>query len=76
MPVEFAVIYLRYTFVKYFGDTRIYVRELGNKSFQNINEAVFRVQEIERRFRRKRLNRKKRNKAKLLSREWSRILGE
>lgn len=76
MAIEYGICYLWSTIIKYFGDSTIYVRSFPNKPFKTIEEALSYVEQEYTRVKHKRLNRKTRNEAKLLAREWNKHFEE
>ena len=71
MAVEYYIDYLGFIILKYMGDSTAYVQSFPKIPFKNIEEALSYVKQEYTRLKHKRLNRKTRNEAKLLAREWN-----
>ena len=71
MAIEYYICYLGFIILKYMGDSTAYVQYFPKKPFKNIEEALSYVKQEYVRLKHKRLNRKIRNEAKLIVREWN-----
>lgn len=75
MAVEYVIYYFGYELVKYIGDKKVYV--LGtSKYYKDIHNALFKIKKRYERIKHQRFNRKKRNEAKMLARQWVKWFNE